>query len=551
MPLALRIAAGFLLLLAVMFAVVGYHLTLIHRLQRDLERISTSSLTVGSLTLGIEENISRLSDFTEKYLVFRTLEALDLFADPSQPEVETGIGETPDLPSLTDSAPEKENEHYGAELSELRTAITTDLAALERLQALSQAETEAISDFSSQWQAYLRRAELRQRGLSTGEAEGLDSLRERFTLPFEPMVQRLQKVRRTSQRALRRLAQRNAQRGEKAVLIARIAAFAGLLAALLTTFVVGRSVMLPLRRLTKGTRELSKGEFSFRVEPSGSPEFALLAQDFNAMAEKLSELDRLKQELISNVSHDLKAPLASMQETTRLLLDRLPGSLTEKQERLLGMNFRCGERLSTMISNLLDLSRLEGEGAKEEFHPQNLAPLLVAALDDLENLIAERGLTVMPDLPNDPVVVECAGPAILQVLGNILSNAAKFTPRNGSIGVRLRNLRDLEAAEVKALGPGLPSRRGKESLEGALVEIWDSGPGVPNAHKLKIFQRFHRVDPARRGKQGTGLGLAISRNIAESHGGYLWVEDHPQGGSCFRLFLWTRVPTEVLDKISA
>lgn len=335
MPLAIRIAAGFLLLLAVMLAVVGYHLTLIHRLQRDLETVPTSSLTVGSLTLGLEEKLSRLSDFTEKYLVFRALQnqgALAVAPSASGPSEEAAP-----LPGLPGRAPGETDDGWEETLAALRQEIARDLQELtQELPNISQEERAAISDFAAHWEGYLRRAELDQTKLIADESESLEALRERLTQSFEPMLAQLLVIRQISQGTLYRVSVDNAQRAEGAVLVARVAAFAGLFAALLTTLAVGRSVMLPLRRLTRGTRELSKGDFTHRVEPTGSPEFVALAQNFNSMAEKLSDLDRLKKELISNVSHDLKAPLASMQETTRLVLDRLPGELTPKQERLLG-----------------------------------------------------------------------------------------------------------------------------------------------------------------------------------------------------------------------
>lgn len=560
MPLAIRIAAGFLLLLAVMLAVVGYHLTLIHQLQEDLETIPTSSLEVGSLTLGLEKNLSQLSDFTEKYLVFSDLQNQGVLAaatsdesligelseSSSEDEEERGerAQEAPDLTGLPGRAPGEVDQAWGEGIATLRAEIGRDLEKLtsEDLN-VSPEEKAAILAFSSLWEAYLRRAELTLRRVINEESKDPQAPRERLTLVFDPMLDQLQEIRRISQVTLYQIGEDNAQRAEGAVLIARVAAFAGLFAALLTTLAVGRSVMLPLRRLTRGTRELSKGEFSHRVQATGSPEFVALAQDFNSMAEKLSDLDRLKKELISNVSHDLKAPLASMQETTRLLLDRLPGELTEKQERLLGMNLRCGERLSTMISNLLDLSRLEGESEREHFRQVELGTLLETALDELENLIAERGVSVQRDIPTKAVTIECAAAAMLQVMGNLLSNAAKFTPRGGSLGVRLQPLANLPASELKKLPVALPNRRSKQPVEGALVEFWDSGSGVPDAHKERIFQRFHRVDPYRRGNQGNGLGLAIARNIVDRHRGALWVEDRSEGGSNFRLLLWERVPT--------
>jgi signal transduction histidine kinase len=127
----------------------------------------------------------------------------------------------------------------------------------------------------------------------------------------------------------------SAQRAER---LSWIAAVGALLLSILLSAMLARSIVLPLERLTEGTREVSAGRFDYRLEMFGTDEFAQVSQDFNSMTERLDELDRMKRDFVSKVSHDLKTPLSSMQETISALLDELPGPLTPKQRQLLELN---------------------------------------------------------------------------------------------------------------------------------------------------------------------------------------------------------------------
>jgi two-component system sensor histidine kinase GlrK len=128
---------------------------------------------------------------------------------------------------------------------------------------------------------------------------------------------------------------------------------------ILVSLLIVRSISKPLANLTEGTRAIADGKFFYRLDTTRKDEFAQLAQDFNKMTLRLNELDELKKDFVSHVSHELKAPLASMQETIQIMLEEIPGPLTEKQKRLLALNLQSGTRLTSMISNLLDHSTAE------------------------------------------------------------------------------------------------------------------------------------------------------------------------------------------------
>jgi len=131
-----------------------------------------------------------------------------------------------------------------------------------------------------------------------------------------------------------------------------LAAFGALLLSVLLSALLIGSIVRPLERLTHGTREISAGRFGYRLDETGRDEFAQVAREFNTMTARLDELDRMKREFVSNVSHDLKTPLSSMQETTEVLLEELPGPLSDTQRRLLLLNKEGGQRLAGMIAKL-------------------------------------------------------------------------------------------------------------------------------------------------------------------------------------------------------
>ena len=303
------------------------------------------------------------------------------------------------------------------------------------------------------------------------------------------------------------------------------------------SFLIGRSVVAPVRRLARGTHALARGELSHRVEPAGGPELAALATDFNAMASRLEELDRAKRDFVSNVSHDLKAPLAAVQETLRLLLDGIPGPVTAQQERLLRLALGSADRLGGMIADLLDLARLDSGALRYRFEPHDLNELARTAVRDLEPLMRQKRLRLDADLPAGPVIVECDGPLMVRVLENLLSNATRFSPPDAVIGLAIRPGATAEAPPPpQAAGAALAA-----GTETVLVEVADAGPGIADADKEQVFERFRGSRPGREPGAGTGLGLAIARSVVEGHGGAIWLRDRPQGGTIASVLLPLRV----------
>jgi signal transduction histidine kinase len=323
---------------------------------------------------------------------------------------------------------------------------------------------------------------------------------------------------------------------ETAALILWCVVFAALAISILVSFLIYRSISHPLANLTEGTRAIAEGKFYYRLDTSRKDEFSQLAKDFNTMTRRLNELDALKKDFVSHVSHELKSPLASMREILQLMLDQIPGPLTDKQKRLLELNLQSEYRLTAMVRNLLDLSRIEAGVMEYEIKRQDLIPLVQNALAEVEVQAGEKQIQIKTTFQEEPLPVLCDAARIIQVIVNVVGNAVKFSPKKGTI--------QLSVEATQKIPEGVPGywrsqvmHPGKEQVYGCIA-VADFGPGIAEDEKERIFERFHQVKQDKKTPgQGVGLGLAISRTIIEAHRGAIWVEDNPGGGSRFFLLL--------------
>jgi two-component system, NtrC family, sensor histidine kinase GlrK len=272
-----------------------------------------------------------------------------------------------------------------------------------------------------------------------------------------------------------------------------------------------------------------------------------LRRENTIMKNRMTEVDAMKKNFISHVSHELKAPLASMQETTHLILERIPGPLTEKQHRLLELNLQSGKRLAQMIGNILDLSRLEAGIVEYEMQTLDVADLIHRVVIEISSQAREKSLRLLTDIQREPLMVECDPNRMVQLFTNLLENAVRFSAKAGSVGVNVSRIQHLpnmpESARARISSPHIESGF-------ALISISDSGPGIEDSHKEEIFHMFHQVKHGKKSLgESLGLGLAISRALVEAHRGTIWVEDNPAGGSVFFVLL-PRAAAESFAKAS-
>jgi signal transduction histidine kinase len=315
-----------------------------------------------------------------------------------------------------------------------------------------------------------------------------------------------------------RLAQSIAARATTTTLTALIG---GLLIALLIGLWTGRDLLRPVGELRRGMARVAEGDFEhdLHVSTHRLDEIGDLARSFTTMAEDLAALDRMKAEFVSVASHELKTPLSVIRGYVSLLHDGIYGEISPKQKKILGAVGDQTDRLGRLIQQLLDVSRFEAGVGRLDCRPFDLRAFLDEFAVSFEALAVQNEIAFEVDLePDLPETMVGDSDRLNEVVGNLLANAFKFTPRQG----RIR----LHAGTVNG---------NQDLIE---IEVTDSGPGIPEDQLDRIFEKFYQVDsPTHPKSLGTGLGLAISREITEAHQGTITAESNPGVSTTFRVRL--------------
>lgn len=277
--------------------------------------------------------------------------------------------------------------------------------------------------------------------------------------------------------------------------------------------------MAVLNAMIDAMRRISQGDFNVKMEGHEWPgEFKMIASGINDMAEGLGRMETMRQDFISNVSHEIQSPLTSIRGFARAL--RSP-RLTEKQrDHYLEIIEGESRRLSQLSDNLLKLSSLEGDLDAFEMTPYRLdKQLRDVVLASEPQWLAKR---VQVDLELTAVDIRASEDLMSQVWMNLLHNSIKFTPEGGAVKLTLR------------------ADRGT-----AVVTIADTGIGMSEADQLRIFERFYKADKSRnRAAGGSGLGLSIVKRIMDIHQGTVTVQSKPGEGSTFTVRVPLAPPAE-------
>lgn len=277
----------------------------------------------------------------------------------------------------------------------------------------------------------------------------------------------------------------------------RYALLAALAASLALTQFLAHGMTSPLRQMTAAVLAMARGDYSIRVRATSRDEIGQLATAFNQMAADLEAADEYRRGLIGNVSHELRTPITAL----RAVLENVVDGVVEPDAETMRMALSQTERLGELVTDLLDLSRIEG-GA---------IPLQVSRFDvdeflhDAVEHVSVSASTVPVDIRVSPPDLKAvADPARLrQVVVNLVDNAIRHSPAGGSVTVR--------------------ASRGPAGLR---LEVADQGPGIAPAERERVFERFTRGATT---DGGTGLGLAIARWAVELHGGEIEVTDTAAG----------------------
>jgi two-component system sensor histidine kinase BaeS len=294
-----------------------------------------------------------------------------------------------------------------------------------------------------------------------------------------------------------------------------VAAIAATLTSLATSLFVSRRVTVPLQQMTQVSERISAGHYAERIEIAPvhtTDELGQLASSINALAVALEQTERRRLEVIGNVAHELRTPIATLEGYLEGLLD----GVIEPTPQTWAMLHTEAGRLRNLVDDLQELSRAEAR--QIALSPQSVAPqrLVQGALNPLEGQFAEKGLELQIHVPENLPPVKADPTRAVQILTNVLVNALRYTPAPGRVEVSV-------------------------SREGAAVafRITDSGVGLTSDQLAHIFERFYRVDKSRsRAFGGSGIGLTIAQSLAQAMGGEIRAESVGLGrGSSFTLTL--------------
>lgn len=274
-----------------------------------------------------------------------------------------------------------------------------------------------------------------------------------------------------------------------------------MLASVIAVYFITQRITRPLHNMTVAAKKFGKGDFSYRVPVYGSDEVSELSEAFNNMAESLEKLDKMRSSFLASVSHDLRTPMTTI---AGFIDGIMSGAIPpEKQGDYLQIISAEVHRLSRLVSQLLDVSRLESGDRKMNFENFDVAEVARIILISFEQKIDEKKLDVDFDTDDEAMSVFADKDAIHQVLYNLCHNAIKFAKEGGKFVIKIKYA---ESNRIK-------------------VFVFDEGQGIAEEDKSMVFERFYKTDSSRGlDKNGVGLGLYICKTIIDAHGEKIGVE---------------------------
>jgi signal transduction histidine kinase len=264
---------------------------------------------------------------------------------------------------------------------------------------------------------------------------------------------------------------------------------------------LARSISVPVERVRDASKALARGDLHARAPETGPAEVTDLAMSFNRMAANLERLFDARRELVAWASHDLRTPLANMQA----MLEALEDGLASPSDYVPALREQV-RVLSLLVDDLFELARIDSGSLTLELEVAPLATLVETCLQGVEAEARQRRIQLGSRV-DSTLTARFAPDKVERVLLNLLTNALRHTPSDGSVAVLATSSTD----EVQ-------------------VTVEDSGEGIDGEAERRMFERFWRGDRAR-SSRGAGLGLAIARGLVEAHGGRIWAESRPEGGA--------------------
>jgi two-component system, NtrC family, sensor histidine kinase GlrK len=269
----------------------------------------------------------------------------------------------------------------------------------------------------------------------------------------------------------------------------------------------------PLRRMDEAIRRLGDGDFSRPAQIVGPRDLEQLGERLDWMRTRLLEVEQEKTRFLHHISHELKTPLTAIREGSELLSEEMVGHLNAQQTEIAAILRENTLQLQKLIENLLNFNVASSQAFTLHIEPVALRSLIYNVLT--EHKVAVLARQIVLDVSLQPVEIQGDRAKLGTVVDNLVSNAIKFSPEKGRLRVYLE------------------SRDGQ-----AIIEVADSGPGIPEEERRRVFDAFYQGSNRANGHvRGTGLGLSIAREYAQAHGGYIEVIDGESAGACLRVVL--------------
>ncbi len=288
-----------------------------------------------------------------------------------------------------------------------------------------------------------------------------------------------------------------------------VAALVAIIVAMGASLALSRRVVAPLRAMTTASRRIAEGKYDERVSVSSQDELGQLGESFNQMAEQLEQVESMRRQLIGDVSHELRTPLTAIKGSMEGLIDGVLPADAETYEQIRAE----AERLSRLVDDLQELSRVEARAYPLDFREVDVSSLVATAIKRLTPTARAKRITLTSSLPRDLPRFLADEDRLEQVLTNLTANGIQYTPEGGTVTISAER----KNGEIQ-------------------VSVADTGVGIPPEHLAHIFTRFYRVDKSRSRASGggSGIGLTIARHLVEAHGGRIWAESEGEGkGSRF------------------
>ncbi len=314
------------------------------------------------------------------------------------------------------------------------------------------------------------------------------------------------------------------------VVISLLVSFVAFFITIILTLILAEYIIIPIRKLTRGAKNVSEGNLDCKIRIERTDEFGVLADTFNDMVgnlkkayteitsanDELKKANRLKDDFLANTSHELKTPLTGIIGIAESLIDGAAGSMNDSQKSNLQMIVFSGKRLSHLVNDILDFSKMKNNDIILHKKPVDMRQITEIVSTLLIPVIGQKPVKILNNINSEMPPAFADENRIQQIMYNIIGNAVKFTD-SGSITISS----SLSESEME-------------------ISISDTGIGIPAEKFENIFEYFEQVDTSdTRSYGGTGLGLAITKNLVELHGGKISVSSKPGSGSIFRFTIPT------------